>query len=342
MLKDFLGLDYQVNAFTYFDAYNVASISAYFQDLLSVFILMNWIRMLKFLRILPFTGPVVQSIMDTLQSRAVRIFIAIIAYMLVIFGLGFHIAFGPDLLGYNRWPDSILTLVQIVFGQFDYPSLYTSNKVFGPFFFAVFMIFLALILMNLLIGVLGKSYENAQELNIARYNRYITHLMMDSIEERCNPKKQDKHIVSRLYISFFRNTIGFYIPFMRAITQLRLHEVGNMELDEFEDDIEDVKFNTHYKEEKEGRIIEHDDFKLDEQVAEKAKRMREALENPDHDKKEKKAKEMNETERKLLELDSTMKEMMDTNEKRVLNLQLQLSEMMDKQVELLKMMKEKK
>jgi hypothetical protein len=108
------------DADTYLNIQAESDMLDYTFDLLSLFILMNWIRVLKFLRyfvvifftykndrIMPSTGPVVQSIMDTLKSAEVRIFITLVLYILVMFALSFHISFGANLADYARWPDSM-------------------------------------------------------------------------------------------------------------------------------------------------------------------------------------------------------------------------------------------
>jgi len=177
----------------YVDFQNIASILAYEQDLLSFFVMMNWLRLLKFLRIPPFTGPVVQSIMDTLQASRVIIFEFIILYTVIISSFTYHVAFGPDLNFYANYGQSFLSLFQVVFGNTDYTDLEASNKVFGPLLFLFFMLFVIFVLMNLLIGVLGEAYGDVQEVNSLRYNRYITRLMIETEEERIVPKGSEKH-----------------------------------------------------------------------------------------------------------------------------------------------------
>jgi len=148
--------------------------------------------LLKFLRIPPFTGPMVQSIMDTLQASKVVIFEFIILYVVVISSFSYHVAFGPDLNFYDNYYESFLSLFQVVFGNTDYSDLNNSNKVFGPLLFLFFMLFLIFVLMNLLIGVLGNAYNDVQEVNVHNYDRFITRLMIEDEEERCLPKDKKK------------------------------------------------------------------------------------------------------------------------------------------------------
>jgi hypothetical protein len=172
---------------SYSNFFSVATLTAYEQDLFAVFLVLNWLRLLKFFRLQPFTGPLTQSIMDTLTATTVIVFVAIIFYVLLVFSLAYYIAFGPDLESYKGFGTTIMTMFQALFGNWDYDQLKDSNKVFGPLLFLMFFVFVSLVLMNLLIGVLGQAYEEAQDLNEKRWNRFITNLMILSLNERCKP-----------------------------------------------------------------------------------------------------------------------------------------------------------
>jgi len=105
---------------------------------LSIFILMNWIRLLKFLRYMSVKriGAVVQSIMDTLASSSVIIFLFVLLYVVATFALCFHIAFGTHIGGYSAISDSVFTLFLFLFGNSDFDSLEDASRSFGRFFFS--------------------------------------------------------------------------------------------------------------------------------------------------------------------------------------------------------------
>ena len=56
-------------------------------------------------------GPIVQSIMDTLIAKKVVVFVFVVGYMVVIFGLTFHLSFGYNTAEYQRWPDGMYVFV---------------------------------------------------------------------------------------------------------------------------------------------------------------------------------------------------------------------------------------
>jgi hypothetical protein len=96
-----------------------ATLAAYQRDLLSLFVLMHWLRLLKYLRyanfkdilktvrIPPFTGPMVQSISDTVKASRVIIFEVVIMYVVLTFAVTFHIAFGPDVQSFSNYGSSL-------------------------------------------------------------------------------------------------------------------------------------------------------------------------------------------------------------------------------------------
>lgn len=48
----------------------------------------------------------VQSVMDTLQSSTVLVFVFIVFYVVLSFSLCYHIAFGPDIPDYATYAES--------------------------------------------------------------------------------------------------------------------------------------------------------------------------------------------------------------------------------------------
>lgn len=74
----------------------LAFIMSYEQDLFGFFSIICWLRLLKYLRLPEFSGPVVQSVIDTITEPTVLVFFAIILYVLFSFSVGFNLAFGPE------------------------------------------------------------------------------------------------------------------------------------------------------------------------------------------------------------------------------------------------------
>jgi len=218
---------------------SMAFIFAYEQDLFALWLTMNWLRLLKFLRIPTFSGPLTQSIMDTLSSSTVFVFVLIIFYIVLTFALSYHIAFGLDIPDYKDYGTSLMSLFQFLFGNWDYSILFNSNKVFGPILYMIFIVFTSLVLLNLLIGVLGEAYGEAQEANEKRWSRFITRLMIESLEERCKPPNRPK-----------------YFFYEYELAELENAEEVRLDIDEQE------------KEGSNEQLIYYDDDELDEMIGE--------------------------------------------------------------------------
>ena len=104
----------------YVNLQTVATIINYEHNLLALFVLLCWLRVLKFLRIPKSTGPTVQSVMDTLTSVSVLVFVFIILFVIMVFSVSFHIAFGSNLLEYSTWPNSlyVFSIFLLIFSKY--------------------------------------------------------------------------------------------------------------------------------------------------------------------------------------------------------------------------------
>ncbi len=75
-----------------------------------------------------FTGPTVQSVLDTLQAKSVLIFEVIIIYIVLTFAMTFHAAFGPYDIEYNNYGDSLYV-------EHEYhKEIWYDDKAFWNFF----------------------------------------------------------------------------------------------------------------------------------------------------------------------------------------------------------------
>jgi hypothetical protein len=112
----------------------LAYFTGYAQDLLAIFILLNWVRVLKYMRLFTPAGPLVQSVIDTIKARTVVVFILLLVCILktyyvqhpniillltvsdvvLICALVFHIAFGNDIQEYNYYGHSLYEFLFII------------------------------------------------------------------------------------------------------------------------------------------------------------------------------------------------------------------------------------
>jgi len=152
------------------------------------------------LRIPPFTGPVTQSIMDSIKARTVLVFLTLFILIIFSYSLAFSLAFGADLYDYRTISASFVTLIRMAFGDINYDELAAANYVLGPILFITFVFFVTLVLMNLLVAILSEVYINTQGQNEAAWERFITKLWIENVE---NP---NAFFLTRLISSLLHQT----------------------------------------------------------------------------------------------------------------------------------------
>jgi len=148
----------------------------------AIVLLLCFLRGLKLLRIPPFTGPVTQSIMDSVKARTVLVFLTLFVLIIFSYSLAFSLAFGAELYDYRNIGSSFITLIRMAFGDINYDELEQANYVLGPILFITFVFFVTLVLMNLLVAILSEVYMQSQSQNEAAWERYITKLWIENVE----------------------------------------------------------------------------------------------------------------------------------------------------------------
>jgi len=129
------------------------------------------------------------------------------------------LAFGSNVFAYRSIPESFITLVQMVFGQFDYPSLANANRILGPFLFVIFHGFTGFLLMNMLIAILSDIYINLQSKTELLGKLGLTNIEFDEWMAYFQKKGKAESVLQRL-----KNRLSFF----------RFHRVPPIELDDFE------------------------------------------------------------------------------------------------------------
>lgn len=145
--SDFLCAPTKYSDFTY-----LATRISVERTLWSVFVLICLVRALKFLVMAPLAvGPTTLSIIETLWHRSFVVFIILLIYILLAFGIAYHLAFGNDILNTRTLLQSFLSIIGFIFGGFDSAPLQQDNPTYGPIFFFLASITIAMIFMVIII-----------------------------------------------------------------------------------------------------------------------------------------------------------------------------------------------
>ncbi|XP_060075724.1 transient receptor potential cation channel subfamily V member 5-like [Ylistrum balloti] len=121
----------------------------------------SWFFLLFFARSVKLTGPFVTMIYKMCVGDLVR-FGAIYTIFLLAFCQAFYFLFqgATDSQGFNNLGDTIMTLFQMTLGEFKYQDFNNTKYAWlTKMVFAVFMILVPILLLNMLIAMMGNTYQ---------------------------------------------------------------------------------------------------------------------------------------------------------------------------------------
>ena len=67
-------------------------------------------------------------------------------------------AFGLDVEGYRTVFDSVMSLLQLLLGVFDYDALWRSNRALSPLLFLAFTVVVVFILLNIFLAIIHDAF----------------------------------------------------------------------------------------------------------------------------------------------------------------------------------------
>ena len=87
------------------------------------------------------------------------------SFVLVLIGSGqgFFMAFGVYLFSFRSLDESILGLLRMAVGDFDYSELQGAQPVLGPLMFWVYIFLVFFVLMSMFIALIAEAFEDAKE-----------------------------------------------------------------------------------------------------------------------------------------------------------------------------------
>jgi len=168
------------------------------EQIFAIVVILAGIKTLRFLQIFPVSGPILQAVFQTFLSPGVLTFVMVFFIVLFSSALALHIALAIENESYRNIGMSLEKVFTVTFGDFRVGLLSTENEpVVGPFLFALFLISVALVMINLFISVFIETYRDAQRSQREQWNDYITRMM--EMEPRIS-KAADKEAVFQLNV----------------------------------------------------------------------------------------------------------------------------------------------
>ena len=160
-----------------------------------------FILFIKFVKLFRFNKKVLLMI-STLKycmSDLLHYFFTIIILLLSFAQLGF-LLFGNHLGDFKTILRSLVTLLNLILGEFDFQAFQDVHPFYGRLYFAVFVIFTVFIMINVLIAIINKAFqtvsgareENKYEIVAFLYSRFAK-LLPAMMTRKANVERGSKH-----------------------------------------------------------------------------------------------------------------------------------------------------
>jgi len=169
-------------------------------DLVAVMILLLAARVIKYLRIFPYWGPMVVAVVMTWLDPSVILYLGVTIGLTAALAVAFLVAFGAQVVEFSSLPASVFTLFTMSFAE-DWHEV--EGATFRPLntIFYLFYVVFAVVLLNLFIGIVTDVYPKAREKSQQEWENLITDLMQEEILRRRErlTKPAGGSVVARLF-----------------------------------------------------------------------------------------------------------------------------------------------
>ena len=142
----------------------------YWDDLLGCLLgALVFISMMKMLKILRFNQKVTEFVSTlSLSKQSVFGFLFIFTLLFGAFSQFFYIIYGRLLLNYSTFVKTAETLFSMMMKRFAYQELVEEDKILGPMFFFLYVVFVGFIVMQILVSVLNADYSAVKKGNLTK------------------------------------------------------------------------------------------------------------------------------------------------------------------------------
>lgn len=122
---------------------------------------LTWIKIFKYLDFYP---PML-VLTNTLSRAATMLgsLTATIGIVLLGSGQGFFMAFGLEVHMFRDFGASVMGLLRMAVGDFDYTELEYSNRTLGPLMFWLYILLVFFVLMSMFIALVSEAFEEAKD-----------------------------------------------------------------------------------------------------------------------------------------------------------------------------------
>jgi hypothetical protein len=158
---------------------------------------LTWIKLFKYLNYFPN-----MRIMTSTLKVAIRPLLSFSLVVMVVLtgsGQGFFLSFGLDVEEYRSFFLSIVALLRMAVGDFDYVQLENSHSVVGPAMFWIYIFLMFFILMSVFIALIAESYEKARsDLELEKGNAISRMPASDNPEKLLRNRKRVLYLLKTM------------------------------------------------------------------------------------------------------------------------------------------------
>eukprot|EP00668_Euglena_longa_P001744 GGOE01002054.1.p1 GENE.GGOE01002054.1~~GGOE01002054.1.p1 ORF type:complete len:1534 (+),score=465.72 GGOE01002054.1:50-4651(+) len=147
-----------MNEGAFVDFHWMAQLHTWEQDLIAFSMVFCWLKILKYIVILPSVGPAVQAIISTITAHYVVSFMLLFVIVSLSFSVALHFALGYDSMQYNTLGSSGMSYFRMLFGDFDFHDFRSSDN-WGGLWFIMSLLSGSMLLVNIFVAVVGQVYE---------------------------------------------------------------------------------------------------------------------------------------------------------------------------------------
>jgi hypothetical protein len=97
--------------------------------------------------------------------------------------MAFYFAFGADLYDFRSLTYTAYTLVRVLNQDFDWYTMYRSNRLLAPFLFITYVLFAMFILFNIFLGIVNESFAKVKEEDASKPPLTLLILLKEVLEK---------------------------------------------------------------------------------------------------------------------------------------------------------------
>jgi len=157
----------------------------------------TWFKMFKYLGQVPFMSHLLKVLGAAFPD--VMTFMLCFFFVYVGAALAHLLAYGDEVAEYRTIAMCFYTLYIAILGDFDFPSMWESNRIMGPILFILWTLLALMILFNMFIAIIMEAYEQVKEksgkVTVAEWGaKTVVNPIASYLEKRRERQKKDRMV----------------------------------------------------------------------------------------------------------------------------------------------------